>query len=753
MTAPIVKTIEVPCAPDMAFTVFTKDITTWWPLGVNSVSAMDGHTAQAVKLELKEGGALTEVGHDGTLHRRMKMTSDGGTAFLLDLPEARLLKHGEGLKLSDGRVIEVRATPEALYEITGRDTRHLLALTWQIGNRHLAAEITGANVRIRQDRVIKDMLEGLGATVKEIEAPFNPEGGAYGGAHSGHHHHDHDHTHDHEHGHHHHGAFHLVIQSPPYDELGGRQCQAVADGLVQDETSLESWLTMLLERGSFWNEAVLITAAYKGDEPFKDLSALTAGLSPSAERHRETLDQGAAFLDAASAWALFPIDRETPLPVALGFVCARADVPLEDALAASLQTLVSNQLQAAIRLSLIGQTGAARLLAALEPALLATQERAALSTLEDLGGSAFMADIMSGLDLKTRYLATIAALTALGGQTKPQLKVNISGALKAGATQQEIGEVIWQMALYALCKALRETHSVGVVTNDIYTKEDAEALVRMQALTSDRIMGVETGGCPHTAIREDASINLRAIERLTEKHPDLDVVLIESGGDNLAATFSPDLADLSLYVISVCQGEDIPRKGGPAITRSDMLIINKADLAPYVGADLDRMHSDAEKARASRPFVFTDLKSALFQDVPGQSLQMIEVGSAEDDPALLLLCDQTSSGKELEVIPIRAVKERTMKMLAGPAAALAFAIGFFGSAAQAAQLSNHQKAEASIVAFDQASGLVQLSNGLVVDQSNLIQSAALQRLYETEGIDDVQRKLSSDVRYIADGKS
>lgn len=171
--------------------------------------------------------------------------------------------------------------------------------------------------------------------------------------------------------------------------------QAVADGLVQDETSLESWLTMLLERGSFWNEAVLITAAYKGDEPINDVSALTAALSPSAERHRETLDQGAAFLDAASAWALLPIDRETPLPVALGFVCAQADIALEDALAASLQTIVSNQLQAAIRLSLIGQTGAARLLAALEPVLLATQERAALSTLEDLGGSAFMADIMS----------------------------------------------------------------------------------------------------------------------------------------------------------------------------------------------------------------------------------------------------------------------------------------------------------------------------------------------------------------------
>ena len=179
------------------------------------------------------------------------------------------------------------------------------------------------------------------------------------------------------------------------------------------------------------------------------------------------------------------------------------------------------------------------------------------------------------------------------------LRIGIGGPVGSGKTSLTA----------ALCLALRDTHSVGVVTNDIYTKEDAQALVRMQALTSDRIVGVETGGCPHTAIREDASINLRAIEQLTRQHPDLDLVLIESGGDNLAATFSPDLADLSLYVISVCQGEDIPRKGGPAITRSDMLIINKADLAPYVGADLSRMEADAGKARAGRPFVFTDLKS------------------------------------------------------------------------------------------------------------------------------------------------
>ena len=159
-----------------------------------------------------------------------------------------------------------------------------------------------------------------------------------------------------------------------------------------------------------------------------------------------------------------------------------------------------------------------------------------------------------------------------------------------------------------LCKAMRDEFSIAVVTNDIYTREDAEALMRMQALPSDRVIGVETGGCPHTAIREDASINLRAIEEMTARHGDLDVIFIESGGDNLAATFSPDLADLSLYVISVCQGGDIPRKGGPAITRSDLLIINKADLAPYVGVDLDAMRTDAEKARGERPFVFTDMR-------------------------------------------------------------------------------------------------------------------------------------------------
>jgi urease accessory protein len=160
----------------------------------------------------------------------------------------------------------------------------------------------------------------------------------------------------------------------------------------------------------------------------------------------------------------------------------------------------------------------------------------------------------------------------------------------------------------ALARALKDELSVAVITNDIYTQEDAEALMRMQILPGDRVMGVETGGCPHTAIREDASINLAAVAELRARHPDLDLVLIESGGDNLSATFSPELADLSVYVIDVAAGEEIPRKGGPAITRSDLLVINKTDLAPHVGASLEVMERDARRMREGRPFLFASLR-------------------------------------------------------------------------------------------------------------------------------------------------
>jgi urease accessory protein len=178
------------------------------------------------------------------------------------------------------------------------------------------------------------------------------------------------------------------------------------------------------------------------------------------------------------------------------------------------------------------------------------------------------------------------------------LRVGVAGPVGSGKTA----------LVDALCKKLRDRYQIAVVTNDIYTKEDAQFLVRSGALAEERIVGVETGGCPHTAIREDASINLDAVEVMTARFPDLDLVIIESGGDNLAATFSPELADLTLYVIDVAGGDKIPRKGGPGITRSDLLVINKTDLAPHVGASLEVMDRDARKMRGERPFVFTCIR-------------------------------------------------------------------------------------------------------------------------------------------------
>ena len=179
------------------------------------------------------------------------------------------------------------------------------------------------------------------------------------------------------------------------------------------------------------------------------------------------------------------------------------------------------------------------------------------------------------------------------------LRIGIGGPVGAGKTTLTA----------RLCKLMKDSYSIAAITNDIYTQEDAEALTRMQVLSSDRILAVETGGCPHTAIREDASINLAAVAKMNERLPDLEVILIESGGDNLSATFSPELADLTIYVIDVAAGEEIPRKGGPAITRSDILVINKTDLAPHVGASLEVMERDALKMRGGLPTIFASLKA------------------------------------------------------------------------------------------------------------------------------------------------
>lgn len=187
---------------------------------------------------------------------------------------------------------------------------------------------------------------------------------------------------------------------------------------------------------------------------------------------------------------------------------------------------------------------------------------------------------------------------------KQPLRIGIGGPVGSGKTA----------LLEVLCKAIRDRLNIAVVTNDIYTQEDAKILTRAEALDADRIIGVETGGCPHTAIREDASMNLAAVEELAKRHKNLDVVFVESGGDNLSATFSPELADLTIYVIDVAEGEKIPRKGGPGITRSDLLVINKIDLAPYVGASLEVMESDTQRMRPNKPYIFTNLKKSIGLD-------------------------------------------------------------------------------------------------------------------------------------------
>lgn len=196
---------------------------------------------------------------------------------------------------------------------------------------------------------------------------------------------------------------------------------------------------------------------------------------------------------------------------------------------------------------------------------------------------------------------------------KTAVRIGIGGPVGAGKTSLTA----------ALVKQLKNSFSLAVITNDIYTQEDAEALMRMQILPADRVIGVETGGCPHTAIREDASINLAAVAKLQDRHPELDIILIESGGDNLSATFSPELADITVFVIDVAMGEEIPRKGGPSMTKSDLLVINKTDLAPYVGSNLSVMESDASRVRNGKPFFFAEVKNG--QNIPAIAESLLDL--------------------------------------------------------------------------------------------------------------------------------
>ena len=333
------------------------------------------------------------------------------------------------------------------------------------------------------------------------------------------------------------------------------------------------------------------------------------------ERRLETTAQGRAFIDIARAtWPCDALDR-------LLATCTGADrlsrrrrrrsaghrVPLARTLHAFLHALTSNWISAAVRLVPLGQTDGQRVLASLEPLIHATAARALVASLDDLGSATFRADIgsMRHESQYTRLFRSELNATEFptpGSRAQSPhgpLRVGIGGPVGSGKTA----------LMDLLCKSMRESYDIAAITNDIYTKWDAEFLVRSGSLTPDRIAGVETGGCPHTAIREDASMNLAAVADMRAKFPDLDLVLIESGGDNLAATFSPELADLTIYVIDVAAGDKIPSKGGPGITRSDLLVINKIDLAPHVGASLDKMGTDATRMRGERPFVMTNLKS------------------------------------------------------------------------------------------------------------------------------------------------
>ena len=371
---------------------------------------------------------------------------------------------------------------------------------------------------------------------------------------------------------------------------------------IRDADGLGAWLRDVLELGSGWNDAVLFAAAWRAADAeamdeLRDVALLAGALAASAERNLETMQQGRAFLAAVStAWACDPVTAlqrvdGAALPIAVAAAAAGHGIALEVALPAFLNAFVASLVSVGVRLIPIGQTAGLQVLARLHPVIASVAERAVSSTLDDLGSAVILC--RHRLDApRGAVFAGVPHMSANG-----PLRVGIGGPVGAGKT------TLTEM----LCKAMRDRYSVAVVTNDIYTKEDALILNRVQALAEERIIGVETGGCPHTAIREDASINLAAIAEMRKRFPDLDVIFIESGGDNLAATFSPELADLTIYVIDVAGGEKVPRKGGPAISRSDLLVVNKIDLAPHVGADLDVMEADTRRMRSGRPYVFADM--------------------------------------------------------------------------------------------------------------------------------------------------
>ena len=397
---------------------------------------------------------------------------------------------------------------------------------------------------------------------------------------------------------------------------------AVEAGLVVDEASAAEWIGSILSFSVARYDAPLLASQMRawGNDDYAEVRRLNREFIASretAEFRAEATQMGYSLMRLLSDLAVadevvraaLAEEAEIALPTAWSLAADRWRVPIPAALTAYLWSWLENQVMAALKAIPLGQTAGQRLLLSLGSGL---DELAAHASELPRGA---VGEYGTGIvdcqhAARDAVFAPVPFVTGNGEtacmSSNQPLRVGIGGPVGSGKTALTL----------ALCRALRDRYRLAVVTNDIYTAEDAQFLVRNEALSADRIIGVETGGCPHTAIREDASINLEAVARLNALFPDLELIFIESGGDNLAATFSPELSDLTLYVIDVSAGDKIPRKGGPGITKSDLLVINKIDLAPYVGASLEVMDRDAKKMRGERPFVFSNLKT-------GDGLEMI----------------------------------------------------------------------------------------------------------------------------------
>ena len=373
---------------------------------------------------------------------------------------------------------------------------------------------------------------------------------------------------------------------------------AVEAGDIRDADTLKAWLAAILSEGGGFADAVFFVHAHRASADddttaLRAVAELAAAFVPSKERFLETTAQGRAFLEATrAAWPCEAIGRldaawdgPVALPVAVGVACAGHGIACKAALPAFLHALTANWISAGVRLIPLGQTDGQRVLAALEN----ERCRRRGARVEHAACRHRQCRVPRRHCQHAARDPIHAPVQELDADEQKQF------AWPLARRGRRPGRLRQDRADGRACKRLRDRYEIAAITNDIYTKWDAEYLVRSGALVADRIAGVETGGCPHTAIREDASANLAAIADMRQKFPALDLVLIESGGDNLAATFSPELADLTIYVIDVAAGDKIPSKGGPGITRSDLLVINKVDLAPHVGASLETMEREVEK--------------------------------------------------------------------------------------------------------------------------------------------------------------